>query len=253
MVCRTWKKESDVSGNIDNDDDFMPAPKKNRHVRFDEKPTPPQRQSPCRPVISPSTNLPKQKNIVEDATTKQTTVVKNRSEKKTKDRRTQKLNIRCNPYDVIMSIWIMNDHQREAVARKCFQSIPEISTDGLVVGSSMNWLMDKMDPVDMTIRPGRLGKELKITKETICLILGLPTARAGKLFMDWYGEVDVAGRLRKELKISKDEFDIATLQEIIGKGRDDDLTIRCFFLILFNRLLFPTSSWSISKNEVLMT
>jgi hypothetical protein len=29
--------------------------------------------------------------------------------------------------------------------------------------------------------------------------------------MDWYGEVDAAGRLRKELKISKDEFDIATL------------------------------------------
>jgi hypothetical protein len=84
------KKESDVSGNIDNDDDFMPALKKNRHVRFDEKPTPPQRQSPRRHVISPSPNLPKQKkNIVEDATIKQTTVVKNRSEKKTKDRRTR--------------------------------------------------------------------------------------------------------------------------------------------------------------------
>jgi hypothetical protein len=71
--------------------------------------------------------------------------------------------------------------------------------------------------------------------------------------MDWYGEVDAAGRLMKELKISKDEFDIATLHEIIVNGHDDDLTIRCFFLILFNRLLFPTSSWSISNNEVLMT
>jgi hypothetical protein len=71
--------------------------------------------------------------------------------------------------------------------------------------------------------------------------------------MDWYGEVDAAGRLRKELKISKDEFDIATLQEIIVKGRDDDLSIRCFFLILFNRLFSPTSSWSISNNKVLMT
>jgi hypothetical protein len=71
--------------------------------------------------------------------------------------------------------------------------------------------------------------------------------------MDWYGEVDAAGTLRKQLKILKDEFDVATLQEIIVTGRDDNLTIRCFFLILFNRLLFSTSLWSISNNEVLMT
>lgn len=67
---------------------------------------------------------------------------------------------------------------------------------------------------------------------------GLPD----KPFMDWYDKVDVAGRIRKDLKISKDEFDIATLEERIVKGGDDELTIRCFFLILFNRLLFPTSS-----------
>jgi hypothetical protein len=67
-----------------------------------------------------------------------------------------------------------------------------------------------LDPVDMTIRPGR-GKELKITNETVRHILGLPSAGGGNLFMDWYGEVDATGRLRKELKISKDESDIATL------------------------------------------
>jgi hypothetical protein len=111
--------------------------------------------------------------------------------------------------------------------------------------------MNKLDLVDMTIRPGP-GKELKITNETVRLILDLPSAVGGKHFMDWYGEVDAAGRLRKDLKISKDEFDIATLQEKIVKGRDDELTIMCFFLILLNRLLFPTSSWSISNNKVLM-
>jgi hypothetical protein len=112
--------------------------------------------------------------------------------------------------------------------------------------------MDKFGAVDMTIRLGP-GKELKITKETVRIILGLPSADGGKPFMHWYGEVDVAGRLRKDLKTSKYEFDIATLQEIIIKGRDDELTIRCFFLILYNQMLFPTSSWSISNNEVLMT
>jgi hypothetical protein len=75
----------------------------------------------------------------------------------------------------------------------------EMSIDGLVVGSLLNWLMDKLDPVDMTIQPS-LGKELKITKETVRLIFGLPSDGGGKPFMDWYGEVDAAGRLMKELK-----------------------------------------------------
>jgi hypothetical protein len=68
---------------------------------------------------------------------------------------TRKLNIWCILYDVIMSICIMNDRQREAVARKGFQSILQMSTDSLVVGSLMNWLMDKLDPVDITIRPAQ--------------------------------------------------------------------------------------------------
>jgi hypothetical protein len=58
----------------------------------------------------------------------------------------------------------------------------------------------------------------------------------------------VAGNnLRVELGLSKDEFVVASLQDRLRKGNDDDLSIRCFFLILFNRLLFPTSSWGISN------
>jgi hypothetical protein len=102
----------------------------------------------------------------------------------------QKLNIRCIPYDVIVSTWIMSDRQRDAVARLGFSSIFDLRTDALESRSLIRWLMDKLDPHDMTIRPGA-GKELKITKETIRLILGLPCAGGGREFTDWYGEVDV--------------------------------------------------------------
>jgi hypothetical protein len=101
-----------------------------------------------------------------------------------------------------MFIWIMNDRQREAIARKGFQSILQMSTHGLAVGTLMNWLMDKLDPVDMTIRPSP-GKELKITKETVRLILGLPSAGGGKPFMDWYGEVDAVAGLGNNSKIRR--------------------------------------------------
>jgi hypothetical protein len=70
--------------------------------------------------------------------------------------------------------------------------------------------MDKLDLVDMTIRPGP-GKELKITKDTVRLILGLSSASGGRDFTDWYGEVDATSKLRRDLKISKDEFDIVKL------------------------------------------
>jgi hypothetical protein len=56
--------------------------------------------------------------------------------------------------------------------------------------------MDKLDPDDMTIRSGA-GKELKITKETVRLILGLPSAGGGRDFTDWYGEIDAASKLRR--------------------------------------------------------
>jgi hypothetical protein len=75
----------------------------------------------------------------------------------------------------------------------------------------------------------------------------------GREFTDWYGEVDAAAKLRRDLKVGKEEFDVVKLQEKIVLGNDDELSIRCFFLILFNRLLFPSASWGITNNEVLMT
>jgi hypothetical protein len=112
--------------------------------------------------------------------------------------------------------------------------------------------MDKLDPHDMTICPGA-GKELKITKETVRLILGLPCAGGGREFTNWYGKVDADAKLRRDLKVGKEEFDVVKLQDKIVLRNDDELSIRWFFLILFNRLLFPSASWGITNNEVLMT
>jgi hypothetical protein len=121
----------------------------------------------------------------------------------------------------------MSDRQCDTVARKGFQSIFDLRTDALESRSLIRWLMDKLDPEDMTIHPGA-GKELKITKETTRLILGLPSARGVREFMDWYGEIDAATKLRRELNISKDEFDIVKLQDRLVIGNDDEWSIICF-------------------------
>jgi hypothetical protein len=122
--------------------------------------------------------------------------------------------------------------------------------DALGSRSHLSWLMEKLDHNDMTIRAGP-GKELKITKEMVHLILGLPNAGGGKpLGID---ESIATNNLRAELGLSKEEFGVAALQDRLRKGFDDDLSIKSFFLILFNRLLFPTASWGITNHEVLLT
>ena len=162
----------------------------------------------------------------------------------------QRLNVRCNPLDVFNTIKMLNPRQRAAIGRKGFADILRMKLDGLGSRSLLAWLMDKLNPADMTIRAGP-GKELKITKDTVRLILGLPCAGGGKPKSE--DPVEAAERLRTSLSVSKEELGIRYLQKILKDGDDTDPTIRCFFFILFNRLLFPTASWDISNNEVVLT
>ncbi|KAL5648206.1 hypothetical protein ACJX0J_042561, partial [Zea mays] len=83
--------------------------------------------------------------------------------------------------------------------------------------------MQKLDPRDMTLRIGP-DKELKITKQTVHQILGLPNLGGGKpLNID---EANTAATLRASSNISKDEFVISKLQDRLRLGQDDDLSIR---------------------------
>jgi hypothetical protein len=116
--------------------------------------------------------------------------------------------VRCNPQDVIASINILNERQREAIRRKGFSNILDIIVDALCSRSHLQWLMDKLDHKDMTIRPGP-GKELKITKDIVHLILGVPNHGGGKpLGID---KAVAASNLRVELGLAKDEFNVTFL------------------------------------------
>jgi hypothetical protein len=122
--------------------------------------------------------------------------------------------------------------------------------DALGSRSHLCWLMEKLDHEDMTIQAGP-GKELKIIKDTMHLILRLPNAGSGKLL--GIDEAVAANNLGSELGLPKEDFGVAALQDQLRKGGDDDLSIRSFFLILFNRLLFSTASWGITNHELLLT
>ncbi|WVZ52508.1 hypothetical protein U9M48_003561, partial [Paspalum notatum var. saurae] len=112
--------------------------------------------------------------------------------------------------DVLETIAVMNQRQRQAVVRKGFSDILDMTLDVIGSRSHLCWLMDKLDPKDITIRPGPV-KELKITKETVRLILGIPCAGGRKpLGVDATAAAD---RLRSTLGLTKDEFTVAKLQD----------------------------------------
>jgi hypothetical protein len=62
--------------------------------------------------------------------------------------------VRCNPQDILVSIQILNDRQRQAIARRGFSSILDRRVDALGGRSHLAWLMEKLDHNDMTIRGG---------------------------------------------------------------------------------------------------
>jgi hypothetical protein len=137
----------------------------------------------------------------------------------------QRLNIIYNSGDVLASIQIMNERQRQAIVRKGFSSILDMTIDAIGCRTHLCWLMQKLDPRDMTLCIG-LDKEQKITKETVHPILGLPNSGGGKpLNID---EANGAANLRSSLGISKDEFVISKLQDRLRLDNDDELSIRCF-------------------------
>jgi len=40
------------------------------------------------------------------------------------------------------------------------------------------------------------------------------------------------------------------LKKELAKGRADDRSMRCFFITIFNKLLFPTSAFNISNTDI---
>jgi uncharacterized membrane protein len=117
------------------------------------------------------------------------------------------------------------------------------------------WLMDRASPFDMIVRIGP-GKVLPITKELISMVLGFhiggcslhssaPTELSKFLKL-------LISELNQELLMDDDQSNISNLQDEILKGRVDPLFFKCFFMILFNRLLFPTSSSNIGSSDITM-
>lgn len=87
-------------------------------------------------------------------------------------------------------------------------------------------------------------KEIKFTKEVVRHMLDLPSNGELQLNdMDWARRAREAKELRAALGVQNavDLYVTRCIEHVRGGG-PDDLTKRCFFLLLFNMFLFPSGS-----------
>ncbi|OEL21240.1 hypothetical protein BAE44_0017741, partial [Dichanthelium oligosanthes] len=163
------------------------------------------------------------------------------------------LNVRCNPGDVLFTIQLLNHDQYAAIQSLGFGRLLTMGIDAVESSDLLPWLMDRVSPVDMMISIGP-GKVLPITPKVISMDLGLP---AGGSNLKVYSSAEVVQfrkqlihQLNQESLTDDDPIHISNLQEEILKDRVDSLFLRCFFMIVFNRLFFPTSTYNIDSAAI---
>ncbi|TVU21685.1 hypothetical protein EJB05_31337, partial [Eragrostis curvula] len=163
-----------------------------------------------------------------------------------------KLNVRCNPGDVVLTMAMLSVDQRAAISRLGFGQILLMEVDAVESRNLLPWLMDRIDPdtMIMTIGP---GKKLPINPEVISIVLGLRNEGTNLSIFNWGQGVQAKKELFRELNLEGDKLDIYRLMEQLLLEGVDDLSMRCFCLVLFNRLLFPGSSFDISTRDIFMS
>jgi hypothetical protein len=117
------------------------------------------------------------------------------------------------------------------------------------------WLLDHTDPDQMLIKIGA-GKVLPITPQIISMVLGFPIGGENFKQYSWKDGIIFRQQLISDLNqgLTEDcDIHISNLQQEILKGNVNPLMKRCFFMILCNRLLLPSSSNFIGSVDIKRT
>ncbi|WVZ91351.1 hypothetical protein U9M48_037538 [Paspalum notatum var. saurae] len=163
------------------------------------------------------------------------------------------LNVRCNPGDVLFTINLLNPKQHAALVALGFGPFLAMLTDAVESRNLLPWLLDRINPNEMVLRIGP-GKNIAVTPSIISMVLGiLHGGKNIKLYTTEEGcqfKKDLIKDLGHECLFDDDDIYISNLQEEILKGNVDELFFRCFFMIVFNRYLFPTTTYKFDYSDI---
>ncbi|KAJ1269913.1 hypothetical protein BS78_06G014300 [Paspalum vaginatum] len=156
---------------------------------------------------------------------------------------------RCNPQHVLEAIEILNAPQRDRVQSFGWGRFLDIKTNVVESRELYLWLFERIDCDEMVLRV-HPNTVLPLNKAAMATVLGVPSGSRPPPRKTTKEVSEDKRRLAAALDCEPSKITVQRLKFELAKGRPDDLSIRCFFLIVFNRMLFPTSAYNISNSEI---
>lgn len=110
--------------------------------------------------------------------------------------------------------------------------------------------MDRIDPVEMVISTGS-GRSITSTPHAVNYVLGIPCGGSDAPMVTQVAGTSELAELKHLLGVEQNSnIKNVMLIERIKIGGTDALTIRCFFLLVFSKLLFPTTNINITGRMI---
>ncbi|XP_044320564.1 uncharacterized protein [Triticum aestivum] len=158
----------------------------------------------------------------------------------------------CAPEFIKSAIEILKDCQRKRIKKLGFGWVLSLTVDALRTRNLPVFLMDNTSE-SLVINVGTQGG-LKITPHAVHCVLGLPNGGTDPPPFSYAQKREQLLKLKELLGVSKHKnITFEVLYQRIRLGGDDDLTIRYFIIIVFNRLLFPTTAKYITGRDAAWT
>uniref|UniRef100_A0A0A9AJW3 Uncharacterized protein n=1 Tax=Arundo donax TaxID=35708 RepID=A0A0A9AJW3_ARUDO len=144
--------------------------------------------------------------------------------------------------------------QRKKISDMGFGGLFQISAEGLDNRSLLVFLMDKLNPDSMILEVGNQGG-LQINPLAVNKVLGIPIGDENTPSSTEEENTRALIEFRKLVHVDKNmDVKCKHLLDLISKcALPNDFAIRIFFVVTFNKLLFPGSDNNIRGQDAFMT
>lgn len=164
-------------------------------------------------------------------------------------------NVLCSSRIIHSTAALLKDSHRSKVRAGDFGFVFDWVLEGNVIRVLMCFLMLSIDASNMTINFGG-GRILKMTREAVHQIFGFPIGGIAAPRPSDTCHRDTLALLKRELGL-KGTITIKELASMLANlvNNDDkvDLSVKVFYAILFNQLIFPGPAPRIGRDVVMLT
>ncbi|GJN36978.1 hypothetical protein PR202_gb25887 [Eleusine coracana subsp. coracana] len=159
-----------------------------------------------------------------------------------------KANVRCIPKKVYETIQKLSRHQRTELEKLGWKDFLKFRTDALECRELLVWLMNRIDAEAMCI-PLDDGKKIYMKPIHLKTAFGLPSGGVELKQYSARKQSQELSNMRNLLHVSSNVTVERCLAEIADK-RNDELSLRCFFMIISARLLFCRPKFHIGMEDI---